>query len=53
MGNPKRCRWRCDFTYQDDWDLERMYRIAAWRFKRGQVPGPFADQQELTDILKR
>ena len=48
----KRCRWHCDFTYQDDWDLERMYRIAAWRFKRGEIPGPFADQRELTDTLK-
>jgi hypothetical protein len=48
----KRCGIHCDFTYQDDWDVDRMYRLAAWKFKRGEVPGPFADQRELTDSLK-
>lgn len=51
-GMLKRCRWHSDFVYQDDWDLDRMYRIAAWRFKRGEIPGGFADQRELTDTLK-
>jgi hypothetical protein len=51
-GMLKRCRWHSDFTYQEDWDLERMYRMAAWKFKHGQISGPFSDQKELTDSLK-
>ena len=51
-GFLKRCHLHCDFTYQDDWDLDRMYRLAAWKFKRGDISGPFADQRELTDSLK-
>jgi hypothetical protein len=51
-GRLKRCRWHPDFTYQDDWDMERMYRAAAWKFKQGEISGPFIDQRELTDSLK-
>jgi hypothetical protein len=51
-GILKRCYLHSDFTYQDDWDLDRMYRIAAWKFKRGEISGPFIDQRELTDSLK-
>lgn len=51
-GILKRCDLHCDFTYQVDWDLERMYRTAAWKFKHGEVSGPFLDQRDLTDALK-
>jgi hypothetical protein len=51
-GFLKRCYLHCDFTYQVDWDLERMYRTAAWKFKQGEISGPFTDQRELTDSLK-
>jgi hypothetical protein len=51
-GFLKRCFFHCDFTYQVDWDLERMYRTAARKFKQGEISGPFIDQRELTDSLK-
>ena len=50
-GMLKRCRWHCDFVYQVDWDMERMYRTAAWKFKQGEISG-FVDQRKLTDMLK-
>jgi hypothetical protein len=50
-GILKRCEWH-EFVYQDDWDLERAYRLAAWRFKRGEVPGPFYSQRDVTDAIK-
>jgi len=51
-GILRRCHLHCDFTYQVDWDLERMYRTAAWKFKQGDISGPFIDQRELTAGLK-
>ena len=51
-GILRRCYLHCDFTYQVDWDLRRMYRMAAWKFKQGEISGPFTDQGELTDALK-
>ena len=51
-GMLKRCRWHCDFVYQVDWDMERIFRTAAWKFKQGEIPGGFVDQRELTDTLK-
>ena len=51
-GILKWCYLHSDFTYQVDWDLDRMYRTAAWKFKRGEISGQFADQRELTDALK-
>lgn len=51
-GILKRCEWHVGFTYQDDWDLERVFRMAAWRFKRGDIPGPFYSQRDLTDAIK-
>ena len=50
-GVLKRCPWH-ELTYQDHWDLEPAYRMAAWRFKRGEVPGPFDSQRDLTDVIK-
>jgi hypothetical protein len=47
-----RCEWHVGFTYQNGWDLETVYRMAAWRFKRGQIPGPFRSQRELTDAIE-
>jgi len=51
-GILKKCYLHSDFTYQVDDDLERMYRTAAWKFKRGEISGQFANQLELTDALK-
>ena len=32
--------------------MDRIYRIAAYKFKRSEISGPFIDQRELTDSLK-
>jgi hypothetical protein len=50
-GILKRCPWH-ERVYQEDWDLERVYRMAAWRFKRGEVSGRFYSQRDLTDAIK-
>ena len=50
-GTLKRCPWH-ELAYQDDWDMDRLYRIAARRFKRGDIPGRFYSQRDLSDALK-
>jgi hypothetical protein len=51
-GFLNRCEYHPTFVWQNDWDLNPLYRIAAWRFKRGEVGGPFYAQRELTDAFK-
>ena len=31
-GFLNRCEYHPTFVWQNDWDLDRLYRIAAWRF---------------------
>jgi len=52
-GILRRCEWHVGFYYQDSWDLEPMYRKAAWLFKRGEISSRLFDgQKDLTDTLK-
>ena len=52
-GILKRCQWHIDFFWQESWELEPMYRKAAWQFKRGLIPTRLFDSQiEFTDVLK-
>jgi hypothetical protein len=50
-GILRRCPFH-EFTYQESWDLDRAYRIAVRRFKKGDIPGPFSSQEDVTDAIK-
>jgi hypothetical protein len=50
-GILKRCRWHEDFVYQEDWDLEPLYRMAASRFNRGEIRG-FVTLRDLRYEIK-
>ena len=50
-GVLKRCPWH-EFVYQDDWDAEQAYHLAASRFKRGEIHRPFVNQRDIIDAIK-
>jgi hypothetical protein len=50
-GILKRCRWHEDFVYQESWDLDEVYRIAATKFNRGEIRG-FVTRKELRHWIK-
>jgi hypothetical protein len=50
-GILKRCPWH-EIAYLDDRDMGRLYKIAAKRFKEGDIPRPFYSQKDIKDALK-